>query len=464
MAVTTLRELHLLAEANTQDPDGLDAHPLVREHFADRLRTDNAEAWKAGHNRLYEYLTGKDACPKEYPDTIEEMQPLYAAVIHGCLADRHQEALDEVYCCRIQRGDRHYNWKMLGAYGADLGTLTGFFDELWSKPVATINESDQGLVLNEAAFDLRALGRLAEAVEPFRVGLDMHVAAELWSRAARMALNLNDLQLTLGDVETAMKSADRSVEYANRGEDAFVSVVTRADLANTLHEQGRIEEAEALFQKAESIQKTEHGHEPFLYSKRGFQYCDFLLGKGGFATVIERALRTIEIAKQNNWLLDIALDHLSIGRALLGQAKNESTDAVRQAWARIDTAVDGLREAGQMDEFPRGLLARAELYTFTGEFDDARADLDEAMNIATRDPKGPMRLHITDCHLGYARLALARGAPIPLPSWSRRYAGGEPGEGTTREHLVIARKLIEETGYHRRDGELEEFERQAQRE
>ncbi len=115
--------------------------------------------------------------------------------------------------------------------------------------------------------------------------------------------------------------------------------------------------------------------------------------------------------------------------------------AYKKAWAHIDLAVDGLRDAGTLHHLPRGLLARAELYLFTGDHADARAALNEAMDIATRDPAGHMKLHVTDCHLGYARLAAAEKKP-----------------DVARGQLAKARELIEETGYHRRDAELTELE------
>ncbi len=121
------------------------------------------------------------------------------------------------------------------------------------------------------------------------------------------------------------------------------------------------------------------------------------------------------------------------------------------ARTHLDQAVAGLREAGQQDHLPRGLLARAELYRHASEWDRGRADLDEAWAIATRDPQGQMRLFMTHCHLEYARLALDRG----------RIEGGdvEPAHvEETRKHVESARVLIEETGYHRRDEELAELQ------
>jgi hypothetical protein len=58
--------------------------------------------------------------------------------------------------------------------------------------------------------------------------------------------------------------------------------------------------------------------------------------------------------------------------------------------------VGELRQAGQQQELPRGLLARAELYRAQGEFDEVQHDLDEAMTIAER---GEMGLYQADCYL-----------------------------------------------------------------
>ena len=40
----------------------------------------------------------------------------------------------------------------LGAFGADLAALAGFFDPPWGRPVASITEADQAFVLDQAGF------------------------------------------------------------------------------------------------------------------------------------------------------------------------------------------------------------------------------------------------------------------------------------------------------------------------
>ena len=431
-----LREFRLIAPESRHDAEMLDAHPLVREHFGQKLREKYREAWLEGNNRLYEHYK---SIAKEYPDTIEEMIPLYHAVAHGCQAGRYQEAAEEVYAKRILRRDEHFSWKKLGAFGADLAAISRVFDPPWSQPVAGLRDDWKAWVLSMAGFILLALGRLKEAVQPMKAALDAAIAQKNCVRAATRANNLSELHLTMGNIASAMDYAKQSVELADRSGDAFERLSDRTTLADALHQMGSISEAEALFREAEEIQKEWQPEYPFLYSIRGFQYCDLLLGQGKYEEVLSRAGQTIEIAKRNRWLLDIALDHLSIGRAHLFQALIEKKDDFTKAAEHLNLAVDSFRRAGQQDHLPRGLLSRAELNTVRGDFNKAQHDLDEAATIAER---GEMGLHKADCHLGYARLYVATGE-----------------KEKARENMAAAREMIQKMGYHRRDREVEELEK-----
>ena len=59
----------------------LDAHPLLREYFAKQLRETRPEVVMAAHGRLDDHLTAK---PQKPAPTLEDLQPLYQAVAHGC--------------------------------------------------------------------------------------------------------------------------------------------------------------------------------------------------------------------------------------------------------------------------------------------------------------------------------------------------------------------------------------------
>jgi tetratricopeptide (TPR) repeat protein len=427
--IADLRRLGLLAPASHHLADEIDAHPLVREHFGERLKAEKPEAWRAGHGRLYEHL--RDSA-KPLPSTLAEMAPLFQAMHHGCEAGRHQEAFGEVYLARISRRGEHYVLTKLGAFGADLAGLAGLFDPPWDKPVAALIEADQAFILNEAATDLRALGRLREAVAPMRAGRERYAAQENWQYAAMAASNLSELHLALGDVAEAVAVGAASVGHADRTRDAFVSMGARTYWADALHQAGEDARAQALFEGAEALQAERQPGYPRLYSIASYRYCDLLLAQGRAAEVRERATQTLEWALDHGNLLDIALDHLSLGRAVLALGEHD------EANKELDQALDALRQAGQQDYLARGLLARAALFRETPDLQRAHRDLDEAMRIARRSE---MRLFQCDAHLEYARLALAEGT-----------------FEKAREHVAEARQLVEETGYGRRRPKVEALE------
>jgi hypothetical protein len=455
----------------------LDAHPLLREYFGQGLRATKPEAWRAAHRRLYEHLC---ATTKEGGEpTVEDLQPLYQAVAHGCQAGLQQEARAKVYQDRIQRGNEHYAPDKLGAWGSEVGAIACFFETPWSRVSPALTEAAQAWLLNGAAFRLRAVGRLTEALEPRRAGLENYIKQESWKNAAATASNLSELELTLGEVASAVKDAEQSVTYADRSGDAFQRMGKRTTHADALHQAGRRAETAARFREAEQIQAERQPQDPLLYSLAGFRYCDLLLAEAereagkaqGEAkqeallvkcrAVSERAAQTLKIAERNHWLLDIALDHLTLGRAALYAAILESRSRreesapplpasqpnLASAATEIDHAVSGLRRAGVQDYLLRGLLTRAWLRSLTGPAtgpESAQSDLDEAWEIAER---GSMPLFQADIHLYRARLFF-REAEYP---WNK-----DP-DGTPRapeDDLAAAEKLINKRGYHRRDEEL----------
>ena len=347
-AVAKLRRAGLLL---AEPDDRLDAHPLVREHFGQQLRTAQPEAWREGHRRLYVYLR-KTA--KERPDTIEEMAPLYAAVVHGCQAGKNQEALDEVWWERIRRTDEAFSIRKLGAFGSEVAVLSAFFDPPWERLAPGLTEPDQGIVLNAAGFALRALGRLPEATGLLRLGLERSIAQEDWKNAAIAASNLSELLQARGELSEALAQIRRSVELAAKSGDATWRMSTRTTLAAALHATGLREDAAAQFEEAERMQKASQPAYPRLYSLQGFQYCDLLLDQGRDAEVRERAAQALEIAARNHWLLTIALDHLSLGRAHRLAAQRTPAGDLAAAASHVQQAVDGLRLAGYQEFLPLG--------------------------------------------------------------------------------------------------------------
>jgi hypothetical protein len=159
-------------------------------------------------------------------------------------------------------------------------------------------------------------------------------------------------------------------------------------------------------------------------------------------------------------LLDIALDHLTLGRAALYAAVLSSDTAALSSFSlptsHLSQSVSGLRRAGTTHWIPAALLTRAWQRSLTGLRtgpESAQNDLDEAWEIAAR---GPMPLFMADIHLYRARL-FGRGGGVISDQSS--VVSGEKYPWTSPEHdLAEARRLIVKHGYLRRLPELEEAE------
>ncbi len=255
----------------------LDVHPLLREYFADLLRNNHPDAWRAAHQRLYEHLC---ATTKEGDQpTLEDLQPLYQAVAHGCQAGLQQEACDKVYRDRISRRQEAYVVHKIGAFGSELAAVACFFETPWSRVSTSLSDACQAWLLNEAAFRLHALGRLTEALEPMRAALQRRLNQKVWKSAAIIAGNLSELELTLGDINRAIANTEQAVTYADRSGEEFEKMSTRTTHADALHQAGRRDEAEALFRDAERRQAKRQPEYPLLYSLGSSRYCDLLLSE-----------------------------------------------------------------------------------------------------------------------------------------------------------------------------------------
>ncbi len=176
---------------------------------------------------------------------MEEMSLLYAAVAQGCQAGRHQEAF-ELYWTRISRAHLHFSWNKLGAFGADLAALSGFFQAPWREPVAGLSEASQGCLLDLAGFDLRALGRLPEAVGQVLGSLSAAIAHDDWDNAAVRAGNASLLQMNLGQLKEGLALARQGLDLAHRTSNETIQVFNRMVLATVLHRLGRLSETMAV--------------------------------------------------------------------------------------------------------------------------------------------------------------------------------------------------------------------------
>ncbi len=586
LAVSVLEECGLITRPSSHpitlrasEPKAtvLDAHPLVREHFAEQLAAAHEEATREAHRRLYEHLKQSVT---ELPDTLTDMMPLYHAVAHGCRAGLHKRAYETVYRPRICRENEYFQLGRLGASGTDLAMLSGFFQSVWDQPVGKLTDKDKSIILHTVGFELRAIGRLTEATQPMSGALEFHIEHSDWDNACSQAGNLSELYLTLGDVSAAVRAAEHSVELADRSGDAFARMGYRTTLADALQQAAppgsdQYTEPLAAFREAEAIQADEQPEYPLLYSFQGFRYRDVLLGQssavsnqlsaGVAGEAVEEAAREAALVRIRQvrrraettleWengmpgapILDFALHHLTLGWTWLLEAllvasvvptettddeivgsavrtettvtddqseekvrtadPTHSSDLLANAERHLNDSVSLLRQAGQQQYLPRGLLARAALSRVKAGLDAAAAsssraeaprlvkptvlpeealaeaekDLREVESIAQR---GSMLIHQIDAAIERCRFHMAAASLRETTP-----DDAEPDAYTpARESLDRAKQLIERTdkpyephvpdwsdwqppeyvgvfkkgdivGYHRRDPEIAQLEK-----
>ena len=297
--------------------------------------------------------------------------------------------------------------------------------------------------------------------------MEMAVNQATWERAAQGANNLSELELTLGDIPVAVRDAEQSVTYADRGGDAFIRMGVRTTHANALYQAGRWAEAEARFREAEKMQIKRQPEYPLLYSVWGFHYCDFLLAapeRAAWQVICHAGLRPPEAAvahraalqgvsqrsaKMFEWripgdpLLDIALDHLTEGRRRVLRGDSGRLFTKTLPWvltARRGRSSPGWHNALHTPQPPHPILD-----TFSQRREHWPRERAERLGrgMGNRRARPHETLH-------------GRYPSLPSPPLFPR---SKVSVGIPPTDLAAAEKLINDCGYHRRDEELADAKR-----
>lgn len=434
-----LRKLKLLAGANPRDPQELEAHPIVRAFFAARLIETAPEAAKSAHDILYRHYV---VAAPDLPDTLEAMQPLFHAVQHGIKAGRANEVFSNILKRRIRRGYRQYLIYQIGAYGSDLAVLAHFFEELWGRPIASLQSADRAWLLVAAANDLKAVGRLTSSAEALSRAVEANRALERKGHVVGLLGKYGEAQVMIGEVAHAIATAQQALAEADNNNDIVNKAHTKADLAILFFLSGQEVEARKLFAEARTLKGSP------MPQPREYWFGELLLHEGKSAAAAELANAQLRFA---NTTKGRKLGAISLGFAWLsiGSVKvHLQADATDE----LNAAVEMMRKGGQNQFLPLALLARAahrRKRAAAGEAEiisKIREDLDEAEDIAGDE----MRLYVADIALERARFALDLATTFDNPAAARAEA---------QEQTEIAGRLIARTGYRRREGELTDLKR-----
>jgi len=474
-----LEKNRLVKIYKTDESEFLDVHPLIAEYFASQMRKNTPVAFQTGHSVLFDHLT--TSTTPHRPETLISLQPLFQAVKHGCLAKRFEGAFN-VYIDRIQRGtgeiEGFYSTKRLGSSSNDLSALSNFFEEPWAKITNGLRQNQEATVLSETATRLQFLGRVNEAKLPMNRALENNIILGHWKQIAQGQSVLSNLQLLLGDIESAITLGNESVSSIRKiplSERSLYEWAFRTDAANALHQQGKIDKAKKLFRTAEKIQRKFDPSLPILYGPPGANFRELLLAEAevlvwqeinarsakndsfnsilskktkrsshACAIVLEQTEQALKSSTRHEYSYYAAIDQrigcvATIYQSILKKTLWTDRDKLTDLSSKLKNVLYAMRNAGRMDSLPKALLTSAMFVSImersnvtnlpVADWHSVKYYLDEAQSIAER---GPMPLYLADVHLNRARIF------------------------HDRKSLAKAEKLITKHNYLRRQGELED--------
>ena len=466
--VADLRRMGLLAGETAGMPGTLDAHPLVREHFRDRLQRLSPALWEAGNLSLYRYYQQR---APELPANAADMNLLYAAVNHGCAIGRHQEVYDEVLVPRIWRGAREsYSTRILGMTGSEIVALSNYFVlPAWIRlrEIKLVRQA-RVLVMSSAALRLRQLGRPDDALASCRTLSDLLTdkaadaepievadAAYASSLYCELLIIAGLLETPRGGEHGARDAAETAIAFADQCPDAYFKMYSRSCLAEVEFMTGDFEAAREQFAEAAAIAVAEKSNMPFLYSQNLYRYGYFAIETGDAATLLADAERDPQwgLASRPSQL-SYAIRLLVLSAARRAMAEAGAPADLTQAATETDDAIVIFRGVGYTDYTVRGLLERAHLRQVRARPEDyagALYDLDEAEAETTRSH---MTLLTADVHL--QRVA------CHLSVWPTQPAGWRADMvSQVVVSLNEASDLVRSLGYRRRNGLLRRLRAQC---
>jgi tetratricopeptide (TPR) repeat protein len=463
----------------------LDCHPLIRQHFSNRLQVQAPQAWSIGNDRIAGHLLSKVS--QELPDATnsasrKDFELLFNAASHECAAGKYSHALNELYRTRIARGDIGYATRTYGLFSSEVALLASFFDPKrpWDPSGCRLSSEAERLVaLRCAGFGLATLGQFEQGLPLLRLALDGANRRGDTYTAAITARNLANFLIRIGDLPQAEEVLEQNLHHADRTSDKFMPVGYRCSLAYTrLLQEGPVTPVANLFADAWE-RNARRGPDVAPVELPNFHYCSFLIARGdaaaalstldaieasptaaqltGFGRALFTMLRIVASAALEDWdgadaLLGslqgaiwqagrsdvIGLWHLTRAEVALHRLELRAEDQ-----QLLDRAQGSIEEGIEIADRDRLFLLRADalrlrawLRFLRGEPGRAQDDLDQAWNMA--EPRR-MRPNLADIHLLRSRLFLREKA----------YPWGSP-----QADLAAAEKLVNDCDYHRRDKEL----------
>ena len=348
-------------------------HPLIKNYFKSDFDEKNK---KLCHKRIYQYF-GEYA--PEQPETLEEMQPLFEQIYHGCAAGLYDEALYYVYWVKIHREEENFIVHKLGAWETDLSLAKTFFPEGNLSQIPLVSKKiDQGWLHNEAGLALLNAGRPKEAEESLKGAIDSYLECNQIANASVGYQSLVDLHFRAGELERALLSAKKALGVAEKANSARDIIDSKVYLAWILFLLGKVEEADNWFRQADDLKIKIYPEGHRLSSLYGVFFADFLLSIKRIDEALERTKENLEICKSQNWRNDISRCHRCLGAIEKLMGNHE------EAEVHLQNAIDIARKVGVPFLEIETLLESSRLHLDMKRHEDAIRAANEVQKICAR--------------------------------------------------------------------------------
>ena len=347
-------------------------YPLIKGYFESVFDEKNK---KLCHKRIYHYF-GEYA--PDRPETLDEMQPLFEQVYHGCAAGLYDEVYVDVLMEKINRREEFIIAHKLSAWETDLSLIRTFFPKGdFSQMPLVSKKSAQSLLINDLGWVLLNTGRLIEAKEPMKKSIDLFIEDNQIANASQGYRNLADLQFRIGELESGLESAKKALELSEKARSEEDIVYSKAYLAWILHLMGKSEEAGKEFRGAEELQRKLIS-DYRLYSWYGVYYADFLILTKRIDEAFELTKQNLKICQSQNWPAEI-----SMCLRLLGSIERVKGNH-KEAENHLQNALGIARKIGMPFPEIEALLESSKLHLDMERHEDAFRDANEALKICAR--------------------------------------------------------------------------------
>lgn len=376
-------------------------HPLVKGYFE---HVFEGREKKLCHKTIYKYI---GSYAPEMADTLEEMQPLFEQIYHGCKAGFFREVFEEIYYRKIQREHKSYLVKTLCVWETNLNLISNFFPRNDFSEVPQVKKTYQVSLLNDVGMAFQAIGQSNKAVRfylrsaeiliktPPTKGVIGHSDSEIKQGISEIYQNLADVQFRTGSITSAIESSKNALNFANMIADKRHISISKAHLAYMLFLVGKTQEASILFEEAKKLQPEG------LYSLPGVRYADFLTYIANVDEAFKVSNKNIEICTQKKWVYNSYNCYRSLG----------TIERLRKNYAKSKEYLNDVletndRKIGISFLEIETLLARGLLGVDTKDYAGAATDAKHVIKLVDRTG---FKLYEPDAEVVLAKVYLAQG-------------------------------------------------------